>query len=60
MKTKPTGKALTFGSLVMNFYNAYGKRKANGILRLAAKLGFVGFRGRNRYVLSSKAAKNEK
>jgi hypothetical protein len=57
MKTKPTRKALTFGSLVMDFYNAYGKRKANGILRLAAKLGLVGFRGRHRHVLSSKDGK---
>jgi hypothetical protein len=54
MKTKPTRKALTFGSLVMDFYNAYGKRKANGILRLAAKLGLVGFRGHNRHVLTAR------
>jgi hypothetical protein len=52
MKTKQMKRALTFGGLIENFYNAYGQRSANGILRLAVKAHLVAFHGRNRYDLS--------
>jgi hypothetical protein len=52
MKTKPTKKELTFGDLIANFYNAYGKRRAEGFLRLLIKAHLVEFRGRTRYVFS--------
>ena len=52
MKSKPAKKALTFGNLVTNFYHTYGKRKANGILRLATEAKLVEFRGRDHYILS--------
>ena len=51
MKTKPTKKGPTFGHLIENFYEAYGERKGQGILRLLIKAELVGFRGRSRFVL---------
>jgi hypothetical protein len=39
-------------ALITNFYHTYGKRKGKGILRLLIKAELVGFRGRDRYVLS--------
>jgi len=50
VKTNPK-RTLTFGELIEDFYTAYGKRRAKGILRLAVKAHLVVFRGRDRYVL---------
>jgi len=52
MKTKSRGKALTFGGLIENFYNTWGKHRATGLLQLALKSQLVVFRGPTRYVLS--------
>jgi hypothetical protein len=53
MKPKPMGKALTFGELIANFYNACGKRRAKEILRLLIKAQLVVFRKHYRYALST-------
>ena len=52
MATRPTKTGLTFGSLVANFCNTYGERRAKGILRLAVKANLVVFPGLDRYVVS--------
>jgi hypothetical protein len=50
MKTNPKQKALTFGDLIEGGYRACGKRRATGIIRLAAHTHLVAFRGpRPRY-----------
>jgi len=57
MKSTPTKTGLTFGGLVVNFYNTFGERNAKGVLRLAIKAGLIGFRGRNHYVVSREGGK---
>ena len=52
VKTNQMEKALTFGDLIATVYNACGKRRARGILRLCLQARLVAFRGCNRYVLS--------
>jgi hypothetical protein len=49
MKAHPHDKPLTFGDVVQSSYRACGKRKANGILRLAVKLRWIEFRGQRLY-----------
>ena len=51
MKSKSTNEALTFGNLIANFYTTYGKRRANGFLRLVVEAHLVAFPGRQRYAL---------
>ena len=43
MKTKLATKPLTFGGPIENVYDACGKRRAKGILRLLTKGGLVAF-----------------
>ena len=57
MKHMPTKTELTFGGLIVNFYNTFGERNAKGVLRLAVKAGLVGFRGRNHYLVSRDGGK---
>jgi hypothetical protein len=52
MKTHPPQKPLTFGDFVAGGYRAWGKRKANGIIRLAIKTHLIEFRGQQRFVIS--------
>lgn len=52
MKTKTRNEALTFGDLIENFYNIYGKRRAKGFLRLVVEAQLVVFPGCQRYALS--------
>jgi hypothetical protein len=52
MKTHPPKKPLTFGEFVTGSYRAWGKRKAEGFIRLAVKLHYVEFRGQQRYEIS--------
>ena len=52
MRTKTAKKALKFGDLITTFYHTYGKRKGKEILRLLIQAELIGFRGRNRYVVS--------
>jgi hypothetical protein len=45
-------KALTFGDLIAAIYNACGKRRARGIVRLALNAHVVEFRGHRHFVIS--------
>ena len=52
MKTNGKKKALTFGEFIASVYDACGKRKARGIVRLAIETRWIEFRGRQRIVIS--------
>ncbi len=52
MKTNPKKKPLTFGDFVAGGYRAWGKRRAEGIIRLAVKSHMIEFRGQQRIVIS--------
>jgi hypothetical protein len=52
MNIQPKKKPLTFGEFVAGSYRAWGKRKANGIIRLAIKTHLVEFRGHECYMIS--------
>jgi len=43
---------LTFGDFVAGGYSAWGKRKAEGLIRLAAKTQMIVFRGQQPIVVS--------
>jgi hypothetical protein len=43
---------MTFGEFIACVYDACGKRKASGIVRLAIKAHLIEFRGQRRYVIS--------
>jgi hypothetical protein len=49
----PTGKRpLTFGDFIAGSYRAWGKGRAEGIIRLAVKAQLIEFRGQERFVIS--------
>jgi hypothetical protein len=52
MHTHSKKKPMTFGEFVSGSYRAWGKRRANGIIRLAFKAHLVEFRGQERFVVS--------
>jgi hypothetical protein len=45
----PLKKQLTFGDFVVGVYQAWGERKAKGIIQLAVKAGLVEWRGKHRF-----------
>jgi len=47
-------KPLTFGDLIAAVYDACGKRRARGILRLALNARLVEFPGRQRFMISKR------
>jgi hypothetical protein len=51
MKTKHE-KALTFGEFIMAAYDTCGKRRARGILRLAAEARLIVFQEQDRLMIS--------
>jgi len=51
MKTERRKKPLTFGEFITWAYDAWGKRKARGIVRLAVNAHLVEFRGQLRFVI---------
>jgi hypothetical protein len=51
MKTNCRKRCLTFGEFVACVYDAWGKRKARGIVRLAVNAHLVEFRGHDRFVI---------
>jgi hypothetical protein len=51
-KTRLKKQPLTFGDFVAGGYHAWGKRRAEGIIRLAVKSHMVEFRGRQRFAVS--------
>jgi hypothetical protein len=52
MNSRSKKKPLTFGDVVAGAYRAWGKRKANGIIRLAVKAHWIEFRGHQHYEIS--------
>ncbi|MGA2788206.1 MAG: hypothetical protein ABSF60_11830 [Verrucomicrobiota bacterium] len=51
MKTNCRKKHLTFGEFIMAAYDACGRQKAGGIVRLAVNVRLVEFRGHDRFVI---------
>jgi hypothetical protein len=52
MGSKPWKRQLTFGDFVAGVYHTWGKRKAEGMIRLAVKAHLIEFRGTERFVIS--------
>jgi hypothetical protein len=52
MKAHAPKKPLTFGDVVAGSYRAWGKRRANGMIRLAIKTRLIEFHGEQRFVIS--------
>jgi hypothetical protein len=52
MQTKQGKKTLRFGDFIIATYNAFGKRRAKGIIRLAVKAHLVEFEGAQRFEFS--------
>ena len=52
MKTDCSKKPLTLGEFVAGVYEAWGNRKARGIVRLAIKARLIEFRGKHRFMIS--------
>ena len=51
MKTNQEKKALTLGDLIQSGYQACGKRRAMGIIRLAAKARLIVFQDNGRFMI---------
>jgi hypothetical protein len=51
MKTNCRKKPLTFGEFIASVYDACGRQKAEGIVRLAVNTHLVEFRGHDRFVI---------
>jgi hypothetical protein len=51
MKTNCRKRYLTFGEFIACIYDAWGKRKARGIVRLAIKAHLVALRSQRRIVI---------
>ena len=52
MKAAQNKQRLRFGDLIASVYDACGKRRARGTLRLAVNARLVVFRGPQRFVIS--------
>ena len=52
MKINHKPKPLTLGEFIASVYDAHGKHKARGIVRLALKAHLVEFCGPQRFVIS--------
>jgi hypothetical protein len=52
MKAIPKRKALTLGEFIVSVYDACGKRRANGIIRLAINAHMVAFLGQRHFIIS--------
>ena len=52
MKTNHKRKTLTFGEFIAGIYDACGRQKAKGIVRLAVKAHWVEFRGSDLFMIS--------
>jgi hypothetical protein len=53
IKAHPRRKPLTFGDFVAGVYQAWGERRAIGIVRLAIDAHVIEFRGTERFIVSS-------
>ena len=45
-------RVLQFGDFIVGAYQAWGRRRAKGFVRLAVNARLVEFRGRQRFVIS--------
>jgi hypothetical protein len=52
MNPHSSKRPLTLGDFVAGGYRAWGKRRANGMIRLAIKLHIIEFRRQHRFVMS--------
>jgi hypothetical protein len=52
MKTNPKKQTLIFGDLIESTYRTCGKRRARGIIRLAAKARLIIFQGHGPFLIS--------
>jgi hypothetical protein len=52
VKTNPQKRPLTFGDFVAGGYRAWGKDRAEGIIRLAIKSRLIEFCGDQRFMIS--------
>ena len=57
MRTNQAKKALTFGEFIMAAYDAWGKRRARGIVRLAVNAHLIEFQGPQRFEFSGRSPK---
>jgi hypothetical protein len=55
MKTHRRKKPLTFGGFIAAAHDAWGKRRARGMVWLAVNAGLVEFRGAQRFVFSKRS-----
>jgi hypothetical protein len=51
MNPRSKKKPLTFGDFVAGCYHAWGRRRANGFIRLALKAHWIEFCGQHRFVI---------
>ena len=58
MKTNCRKSRLTFGEFIMAVYNACGRQKARGIVRLAVNAHQVEFQGHDRFVILEPGSEN--
>ena len=56
MKANQEKKALTFGEFIVGVYDACGRQKAEGIVRLAVNARLVEFQGHDHFVIFEPAA----
>jgi hypothetical protein len=54
MKTNCRKKSLTFGEFITAVHDAWGRRRATGIVRLAIKARLIEFRGQQRLIISDR------
>jgi hypothetical protein len=52
VRTNTRKRGLVFGDLIVAAYEAWGKRRASGYVRLAVNAQLVEFRGRQRFVIT--------
>jgi hypothetical protein len=52
MITQPGEKTLTVGDVVAGVYGAWGRRKAEGVVKLAITMHRIEFRATDRFVVS--------
>ena len=55
MKANQEKEALTFGEFIIAAYDAWGKRRARGIVRLAVNARLIEFQGPQRFEFSKRS-----
>jgi hypothetical protein len=52
LKTNVRNRRLVFGDFIVAAYEAWGRRRAKGLVRLAVNAQLVEFHGRHRFVIT--------